>query len=97
MSKKQTSIEWLIEQLKEYDFSEEDDTYVIKIQSWVLTEKHEQAKAMHKEEIIESYCTGSLHMAEDETIFPRETSERYYETTFGDPPPPKPHIPFIYR
>ena len=47
---KQSSVEWLIEQLKEYDFSEEDDTYVIKIQSWVLTEKHEQAKAMHKTE-----------------------------------------------
>jgi t-SNARE complex subunit (syntaxin) len=47
---KQSSVDWLIEQLKEYDFSEEDDTYVIKIQSWVLTEKHEQAKAMHRRE-----------------------------------------------
>lgn len=47
---KQTHLEWLIEQLKEYDFSEEDDTYVIKIQSWVLTEKHEQAKVMHRRE-----------------------------------------------
>ena len=48
---KQSSVEWLIEQLKEYDFSEEDDTYVIKIQSWVLTEKHEQARLMHQDEI----------------------------------------------
>ena len=48
---KQSSIEWLIEQLKEYDFSEEDDTYVIKIQSWVLTEKHEQAKAKYEHEM----------------------------------------------
>jgi carbonic anhydrase len=47
---KQSSVDWLIEQLKEYDFSEEDDTYVIKIQSWVLTEKHEQAKVMHRRE-----------------------------------------------
>jgi len=47
---KQTHLEWLIEQLKEYDFSNEDDTYLIKIPSWVLTEKHEQAMVMHKEE-----------------------------------------------
>jgi hypothetical protein len=84
MSKKQTSIEWLAEQVKD----------------WLpdhFNEVFEQAKAMHKEEIIESYCTGCLHMAEDETIFPRETSERYYDATYNDPPPPKPHIPFIYR
>ena len=53
---KQSSVEWLIEQLKEYDFSNEDDTYVIKIQSWVLTEKHEQAKAMQKQQ-AEHYAT----------------------------------------
>lgn len=86
MSKKQTSIEWLVNFFESGVSSREE---------WLYAK--EQAKAMHKEEIIESYCTGCLHMAEDETIFPRETSERYYETTYGDPPPPKPHIPFIYR
>ena len=53
---KQSSIEWLIEQLKEYDFSNEDDTYVIKIQSWVLKEKQEQAQAMQKQQ-SEHYAT----------------------------------------
>ena len=56
---KQSSIEWLIEQLKEYDFSNEDDTYVIKIQSWVLTEKHEKAKAMQQEQ-AQLYATFVL-------------------------------------
>jgi len=87
MSKKQTSIEWLIKEMGKMQYFIGND----------LLQAFDQAKAMHKEEIIESYCTGSLHMAEDETIFPRETSERYYDATYGDPPPPKPHIPFIYR
>lgn len=84
MSNKQTSIEWLEQELKKLPLIDPIKAF-------------EQAKAMHKEEIIEAYCTGCLHMAEDETIFPRETSDRYYETTYGEPPPPKPHIPFIYR
>jgi hypothetical protein len=81
---KQSSVEWLIEQLKEYDFSEEDDTYVIKIQSWVLTEKHEKANAMHKEEIIEANEAGF----DDGNGFVEEmkykTSGHYYNETFGN-------------
>lgn len=93
MSNKQTSIEWLESTIKSILV---DNVSAIRYKEMILA-LVSQAKAMHKEEIIESYCTGCLHMAEDETIFPRETSERYYETTYGDPPPPKPHIPFIYR
>jgi hypothetical protein len=73
---KQSSVEWLIEQLKEYDFSEEDDTYVIKIQSWVLTEKQEQAKAMHKEEIRKAYCYGEYYKD-------AKLTTDYYNETFG--------------
>jgi 3-methyladenine DNA glycosylase AlkC len=42
----------------------------------------EKAKEMHKEEIIESYCNGCADITKDESIFPRETSEQYYQETF---------------
>ena len=81
---KQSSVEWLVEQLKEYDFSEEDDTYVIKIQSWVLTEKHEQAKAMHKEEKIK-FATDFFFWWYNQTSGTNtvEAVEKYYNETFG--------------
>jgi hypothetical protein len=81
---KQSSIEWLIEQLKEYDFSNEDDTYVIKIQSWVLTEKHEQAKSMHKEEITQAFDEGQEYEYQYHiNSTPKFDSETYYNETFG--------------
>jgi len=46
---KQTAVEWLVEQIKEYDFSPKDNTYIIEIPSWIWTEKVEQAKEMEKE------------------------------------------------
>jgi hypothetical protein len=51
-NKQQTAVEWLIEQFKEYDFADVKDTenYIIKMQSFVLTEKLEQAKEMEKEQ-----------------------------------------------
>ena len=42
MKKKPSSIEWLVDQFKEYDFSEEDGMYLIKIPSWLLAEKEEK-------------------------------------------------------
>jgi hypothetical protein len=50
---KQTAVEWLEEQLKEYDFSPRDNTYLIEIPSWIWTEKLEQAKEMEKQQIID--------------------------------------------
>ena len=54
-NKKQTAVEWLVEQFKEYDFADVKDTenYIIKMQSFVLTEKLDKAKAMEKEKMIE--------------------------------------------
>jgi hypothetical protein len=51
-NKQQTAVEWLVEQFKEYDFADVKDTenYIIKMQSFVLTEKLEQAKEMQKEQ-----------------------------------------------
>ena len=64
MNKKQSSVEWLIEQVKkEHPF-------------W--TDTFEQAKAMHKEEIIEAY-NESFRLRDK----PYSTAIKYYNETFG--------------
>lgn len=40
------------------------------------------AKLIEKEQIVEAYCNGCLDITKDENIFPRETSEQYYNETF---------------
>ena len=35
-----------------------------------------------KKQIIESYCEGCLDITKDENIFPRETSENYYNENY---------------
>jgi hypothetical protein len=47
-----TAVEWLVEQLKEYDFADikDNENYIIKIPAWVLAEKEEQAKQMEKDQ-----------------------------------------------
>ena len=63
-----TAVEWLISQQKHNKFYD--------------IETIEQAKEMEKEQIIESYCNGCADIIKDENIFPRETSEQYYNETF---------------
>lgn len=74
-NKKQSSVDWLVEQIKK-DLN-------LRLRGFDIDKALEQAKAMHKEEIIDSYCHGCLDMTNDDTIFPRETSEQYYKETFG--------------
>ena len=71
---KQTSIEWLVKQLKERGYAGEFPPHLL----------FEQAKAMEKEQIIEAYCQGCLDITKDENIFPRETSEQYYNETYKE-------------
>ena len=66
----ETTVEWLLEKLTETHTNDE----------W--KEIIKQAKEMEKQQIIESYCTGCLDITKDENIFPRETSEEYYNETF---------------
>jgi hypothetical protein len=68
---KQTAVEYLVEQLNEIGF------HTIVIQKII-----DKAKAMEKEQIIESYCQGCADIIKDEDIFPRETSEQYYKETY---------------
>jgi hypothetical protein len=56
-----TAVEWLAEQIKEYDFSPRDNTYLIEIPYWILTEKIQQAKEMEKQQLQE--CWGISHQA----------------------------------
>jgi hypothetical protein len=74
---KQTAVEWLEEQLKEYDFSPRDNTYLIEIPSWIWAEKIEQAKAMEKEQIMNAHIDGQpLYSCQS------EKAEKYYNETF---------------
>jgi len=66
---KETAIQWLLEELNNGRH---------------LTDKLiEQAKEMEKQQIIESYCQGCFDINKDNSIFPRETSEQYYNETFN--------------
>jgi hypothetical protein len=65
-----TAVELVLEKLTETHTSDE----------WKAIIKH--AKDMEKQQIIESYCIGCLDITKDENIFPRETSEEYYNETF---------------
>ena len=67
-----TAVEWLIESMYQ-------ETYPFNPK---YSKIFEQAKEMEKEQIIESYCNGCADIIKDENIFPRETSEQYYNETF---------------
>jgi hypothetical protein len=68
---KQTAVEWLVDELTSNEHPQ-----------WVQ-EIFDQAKEMEKEQIIESYCQGCFDISKDENIFPRETSEQYYNETYN--------------
>ena len=72
---KQTAVEYLVEQIKEYDFSTRDNTYLIEIPVWIWKEKVEQAKEMEKEQIIDAYKYGN----QSDVYF---KPEQYYNETY---------------
>jgi hypothetical protein len=74
---KQTAVEWLKKELESYG-----DPQFCKIEWEQLDSLIQQAKEMEKEQIIESYCQGCFDISKDENIFPRETSEQYYNETY---------------
>ena len=80
-NKQQTAVEWLVEQLKEYDFADvkDEENYIIKMQSFVLTEKLEQAKEMEKQRTINDYIEGRNSVINREII----PAEQYYNETYG--------------
>ena len=70
-----TSIEWLIEQFKEYDFTpaSNNEEYVIIMPRWIFDSKIDEAKQMHKQEIIDAA----------ERWKGTDFAERYYNETYG--------------
>jgi hypothetical protein len=83
MEKKPSSIEWLVDQFKEYDFSEDDGMYLIKIPSWLLAEKEEKAKAMHKEEIKDAISVGYNMATPSEPYDNLHKGDKYYIEAYG--------------
>jgi len=70
MEKKQSCIEWLVEQLKP----------AITLQEKYINEFLQQAKAMHQEEIKEAWNDGCYQSSD----FPKTSdAEKYYNETFG--------------
>jgi hypothetical protein len=72
----QTSIEWLIEQFKEYDFTpaSNNEEYVIIMPCWIFDSKIDEAKEMHKQEIIDAYDKNKMGRV--------NYGEQYYQETF---------------
>jgi hypothetical protein len=84
MSEKQNAVEWLIEQIKEYDFSPRDNTYLIEIPSWIFKEKIDIAKELEKQQIIDAFEEGKdieyeYHINDE----PRIGAEQYYKEIFN--------------
>lgn len=73
---KQTAVEWLVEQITEYDFSPRENTYLIEIPSWIFKEKVEQAKAMEKEQKEYFFNCGRQYQLTGDGTF----TEVYNET-----------------
>ena len=69
---KQKAIEWLESQLFE-----------LRNPTLTQIEILEQAKEMEKQHIIEIYCQGCYDITKNDSIFPREKSEQYYNETFN--------------
>ena len=75
---KQSSVEWLVKQLNQkIDY--------IPMSQWdEITEVIEQAKAMHKEEIIKAFDEGQEYEYQYHiNSTPKFDSETYYNETFG--------------
>jgi hypothetical protein len=55
---KQTAVDYLIDQLVDYDYSNRDNLYLIEIPSWIFKEKIDKAKALMEEQIKDAYGDG---------------------------------------
>jgi hypothetical protein len=78
-NKKQSSIDWLVEQLTEVDYGCINKTFLQinnSLAGHKLRELFEQAKAMHKEEIIETWYESKL-------LSDYISSNQYYNKKFG--------------
>lgn len=76
MEKKQCSIDWLIDQIKNVE-NQKNLTGA----QWI--DVVEQAKAMHKDEIVEAYYMGDRYSCACYDHTTEEDGEQYYNEEFG--------------
>jgi hypothetical protein len=77
-----TAVEWYAAQAMQLEIQRGKGIISISQMLNELSNIFQQAKEMEKQNIIESYCQGCFDISKDENIFPRETSEQYYNETF---------------
>ena len=82
MSKQISAVEWYENRIFILQIQLEKKEISLGEYSVTRVELFKQAKEMEKEQMIESYCQGCADLIKDENIFPRETSEQYYNETF---------------
>ena len=75
---KQSSVEWLKKELEDYGSNSH-----LSLDWNIFDELCEQAKAMHKNEIIESWHNG--YNNQSPMIDEENCGEQYYKETFGSP------------
>lgn len=54
----QTAVDYFIEQMIDYDYSVDENVYLIKIPFWVFKEKKERARALMMEQLKDAYEDG---------------------------------------
>lgn len=74
-NKKLSSIEWLLQEALQWNVDIRDNSQFIKFPSGAI----EQAKEMHKQEIVDAY-NQSWHFRDK----PYETAEKYYNETYKE-------------
>ena len=67
MEKKQTAVEWFYQRILAKD----------------IKEVFEQAKAMHKEEVVDAYREGRTDQQSSSDSFYNRNAEQYYNEKFG--------------
>jgi hypothetical protein len=76
---KQTSIEWLKKELEDYGSSSH-----LNLDWETFDEFIEQAKIMHKQEIIDAHIEGQrVFDKHDHTQWTTDQAEQYHQETFG--------------
>ena len=73
MEKKQTAVDWLVEQLMKGEFINSTDELI------------EQAKEMEKEQISDAHIEGQrVFDKHQHTQWTNDQAEQYYNQTYGD-------------
>ena len=83
MEKKQSSVEWLVNQLiDKSEYKDLPNNYFL-MSDKDIDEIIEQAKAMHKEEHEETWIDAKIEDKGDDYIGKEMTFQQYYKKTYG--------------